>query len=87
MRFGAVGRMAAPPGHLYTHRQFAAPDSFFPRHANPQWITLVVHPGLPGDAGPSSLDWVLLDDNGAGSSSTDLLPDLLPTLPSPIAQR
>ncbi|ODO09618.1 hypothetical protein I350_03226 [Cryptococcus amylolentus CBS 6273] len=65
----------------------SAPPLLVARSGARQWITLVVHPGLPGDAGPSSLDWVLLDDNGAGSSSTDLLPDLLPTLPSPIAQR
>ncbi|ODN78355.1 hypothetical protein L202_03997 [Cryptococcus amylolentus CBS 6039] len=51
------------------------------------WITLVVHPGPPGDAGPSSLDWVLLGDTGAVPSSTDLLPVLLSTLPSPVAQR
>ncbi|ODN74995.1 hypothetical protein L198_08181 [Cryptococcus wingfieldii CBS 7118] len=51
------------------------------------WITLVVHPGLPGNAGSSSLDWDLLGDNGAVPFSTDLLPALLSTLPSPVAQR
>ncbi|ODN82654.1 hypothetical protein L202_00951 [Cryptococcus amylolentus CBS 6039] len=54
---------------------------------NPQWITLVVPPGLPGNAGPSSLDWDLLGGNGAVPFSTDLLPALLSTLPSPVAQR
>ncbi|WVQ75223.1 hypothetical protein IAR50_004835 [Cryptococcus sp. DSM 104548] len=52
-----------------------------------RWITLVVHPGPPGDAGPSSLDWVLLGDNGSIPSSSDLLPALLSSLPSPVAQR
>ncbi|WVQ79524.1 hypothetical protein IAT38_001623 [Cryptococcus sp. DSM 104549] len=52
-----------------------------------RWITLVVHPGPPGDAGPSSLDWVLLGDDGTTPSSTDLLPHLLSSLPHPAPQR
>lgn len=27
-------------------------------------ITLIVHPGPPGDIGPSSLDWILMGDDG-----------------------
>jgi enoyl-CoA hydratase/carnithine racemase/methionyl-tRNA formyltransferase len=27
-------------------------------------LTLIIHPGPPGDAGPSALDWVLLGDTG-----------------------
>ncbi|WVF68886.1 hypothetical protein IAT40_003659 [Kwoniella sp. CBS 6097] len=42
-----------------------------------RWITLVVHPGPPGDAGPSSLDWVLLGDDGSISDSTQALTHLL----------
>ncbi|WVQ96408.1 hypothetical protein IAU59_003513 [Kwoniella sp. CBS 9459] len=42
-----------------------------------RWITLVVHPGPPGDAGPSSLDWVLLGDDGSISDSAEALTHLL----------
>ncbi|ORY35015.1 hypothetical protein BCR39DRAFT_490700, partial [Naematelia encephala] len=48
------------------------PDSVFKK-----WITLVVHPGPPGDAGPSSLDWMLLGDEGSLPTSTDTLATLL----------
>ncbi|ORX38056.1 hypothetical protein BD324DRAFT_650589 [Kockovaella imperatae] len=44
-----------------------------------RWTTLVVHPGPPGDAGPSSLDWVLLGDNGSDADSTSALNTLLNT--------
>lgn len=27
-------------------------------------MTLIIHPGPPGDAGPSALDWLLIGDNG-----------------------
>lgn len=40
-----------------------------------------MHPGPPGDAGPSSLDWVLLGDDGSNSDSASALSDLL-TVPS-----
>lgn len=39
-------------------------------------MTLVIHPGPPGDAGPSSLDWVLMGDTGLSSSSPDTLTHL-----------
>lgn len=42
-----------------------------------QWITLVIHPGPPGDAGPSSLDWVLMGDTGRESDSSAALTSLL----------
>ena len=42
-----------------------------------QWITLVVHPGPPGDAGPSSLDWALLGDDGSDHDSDATLTRLL----------
>ncbi|KAK3075613.1 hypothetical protein LTR53_000951 [Teratosphaeriaceae sp. CCFEE 6253] len=35
-----------------------------PRQLHEQYFTLIVHPGPPGDAGPSALDWVLLGDDG-----------------------
>ncbi|WWC93114.1 uncharacterized protein L201_008080 [Kwoniella dendrophila CBS 6074] len=42
-----------------------------------QWITLVVHPGPPGDAGPSSLDWVLMGDDGTITDSAEALDTLV----------
>ncbi|KAF4988093.1 hypothetical protein FGRMN_9959 [Fusarium graminum] len=38
-----------------------------------KYLTLIVHPGPPGDAGPSAIDWVLMGDDGAVSDSTELL--------------
>lgn len=38
-----------------------------------EYMTLIVHPGPPGDAGPSSLDWVLMGDDGSESDATQLL--------------
>ncbi|KAM0338113.1 hypothetical protein ACHAPU_011441 [Fusarium lateritium] len=38
-----------------------------------KYLTLIVHPGPPGDAGPSALDWVLMGDDGAVSDSAELL--------------
>lgn len=38
-----------------------------------EYMTLIVHPGPPGDAGPSSLDWVLMGDDGNEPDATQLL--------------
>lgn len=38
-----------------------------------QYMTLIIHPGPPGDAGPSSLDWVLMGDDGSEADATALL--------------
>jgi enoyl-CoA hydratase/carnithine racemase/methionyl-tRNA formyltransferase len=35
-----------------------------PKAIHDNYITLIIHPGPPGDAGPSSLDWTLLGDDG-----------------------
>lgn len=37
------------------------------------YLTLIVHPGPPGDAGPSAIDWLLLGDDGAEPDSGQLL--------------
>ncbi|RXK38011.1 hypothetical protein M231_04680 [Tremella mesenterica] len=39
-------------------------------------LTLIVHPGPPGDVGPSSLDWALMGDDGS-LPSTDALNHLM----------
>ena len=36
-------------------------------------LTLIVHPGPPGDAGPSALDWLLMGDDGTEANSDVLL--------------
>lgn len=38
-----------------------------------EYMTLIVHPGPPGDAGPSSLDWVLMGDDGSEADPVQLL--------------
>ncbi|KAG8715807.1 hypothetical protein FRC11_014802 [Ceratobasidium sp. 423] len=38
-----------------------------------QYLTLIVHPGAPGDAGPSALDWVLMGDTGSSPSAPETL--------------
>jgi enoyl-CoA hydratase/carnithine racemase/methionyl-tRNA formyltransferase len=37
------------------------------------YLTLIVHPGPPDDAGPSALDWVLMGDDGTVPESDKLL--------------
>lgn len=38
-----------------------------------EYLTLIIHPGPPGDAGPSSLDWVLMGDDGSEADPNQLL--------------
>ena len=38
-----------------------------------QYMTLILHPGPPGDAGPSAIDWVLMGDTGIHEDSKDAL--------------
>lgn len=38
-----------------------------------EYMTLIIHPGPPGDAGPSSLDWVLMGDDGSEADDAALL--------------
>lgn len=37
------------------------------------YLTLIIHPGPPGDAGPSALDWVLMGDDGSIDASNEVL--------------
>lgn len=39
--------------------------TFVPKQIYETYLTLIIHPGPPGDAGPSSLDWVLMGDDGS----------------------
>ncbi|KAK6434678.1 hypothetical protein LTR95_009134 [Oleoguttula sp. CCFEE 5521] len=36
-------------------------------------LTLIVHPGPPGDVGPSALDWLLMGDDGSVDNADELL--------------
>ena len=40
-----------------------------------KYLTLIVHPGPPDDAGPSSIDWLLIGDDGSEPSHEILLKD------------
>lgn len=61
--------------------KLAAPDliicSFLtkkvPAEVFESYLTWIVHPGAPGDAGPSSLDWVLLGDDGTEPDASKAL--------------
>ncbi|KJX93974.1 hydrogenase maturation factor hoxX like protein [Zymoseptoria brevis] len=44
-----------------------------PKEVYDNYLTLIVHPGPPGDIGPSALDWVLMGDDGSVNNSTELL--------------
>ncbi|CAJ0543039.1 Ff.00g003790.m01.CDS01 [Fusarium sp. VM40] len=47
--------------------------SAVPSEVYSNFLTLIVHPGPPGDAGPSAIDWVLMGDDGTVSDSAELL--------------
>ncbi|KAK4613412.1 Hydrogenase maturation factor HoxX [Fulvia fulva] len=44
-----------------------------PKEIYEEYLTLIIHPGPPGDAGPSALDWVLMGDDGATDDPEELL--------------
>ncbi|KAK4960177.1 hypothetical protein LTR10_003068 [Elasticomyces elasticus] len=44
-----------------------------PRQLYESYLTLIIHPGPPGDAGPSSLDWVLMGDDGCMDDPSEQL--------------
>lgn len=47
--------------------------TFVPKLIYDNVCCLIVHPGPPGDAGPSSLDWLLFGDDGTVEDSAELL--------------
>lgn len=47
--------------------------SLVPQQIYDAYLTLIVHPGPPGDAGPSALDWLLMGDDGTDADSERLL--------------
>lgn len=44
-----------------------------PKEIYENYLTLIVHPGPPGDAGPSALDWVLMGDDGTETNPDTIL--------------
>ncbi|KAG5913402.1 hypothetical protein E4U42_001214 [Claviceps africana] len=50
--------------------------SLVPRQVYEAYLTLIVHPGPPGDAGPSAIDWLLMGDDGTEPDSQLLLDDM-----------
>ncbi|SPO24730.1 uncharacterized protein UTRI_01701_B [Ustilago trichophora] len=63
---------ALSPALMIEAAELAQPDliicPFLTKHVPPKvyntWMTLIVHPGPPGDAGPSAIDWCLIGDMG-----------------------
>lgn len=51
------------------------------------YLTLIVHPGPPGDAGPSSLDWVLMGDDGSEPDAAALLRHCTGAASSPLSEQ
>lgn len=47
--------------------------TFVPKKIYEDVLTLIVHPGPPGDAGPSSIDWLILGDDGSVEDEAQLL--------------
>jgi enoyl-CoA hydratase/carnithine racemase/methionyl-tRNA formyltransferase len=47
--------------------------TFVPKAIYENICCLIIHPGPPGDAGPSSLDWLLLGDDGSVEDPAELL--------------
>ena len=47
-----------------------------PKHIYDSILTLIVHPGPPGDAGPSALDWILMGDDGTINDASKVLIEL-----------
>ncbi|KAN0063413.1 hypothetical protein ACQY0O_004579 [Thecaphora frezii] len=73
--------LALSPELMISAAKLASPDIVIcpfltkrvPREVYTQWLTLIVHPGPPGDAGPSAIDWCLFGDTGEEAASDDQL--------------
>ena len=44
-----------------------------PKEIYSKVLTLIVHPGPPGDAGPSAIDWLLMGDDGSFTDADEAL--------------
>lgn len=50
--------------------------TFVPKQIYDNFLTLIIHPGPPGDAGPSSIDWLILGDDGSAEDPMQQLKQL-----------
>ncbi|KAE8259282.1 hypothetical protein A4X13_0g1124 [Tilletia indica] len=65
--------LAVSPELMISAAELAQPDLVVcpfltkrvPREVYTRWLTLIVHPGPPRDAGPSALDFCLIGDDGS----------------------
>ncbi|MBW0491045.1 hypothetical protein O181_030760 [Austropuccinia psidii MF-1] len=55
-----AANLATPDVIICPYLTKKVPSQVFERY-----LTLIIHPGPPGDAGPSAIDWVLLGDDGS----------------------
>ncbi|PLW49793.1 hypothetical protein PCASD_01514 [Puccinia coronata f. sp. avenae] len=64
--------LAISPDLMIEAAKLAGPDLIIcpfltkkvPAEVYESYLTWIIHPGAPGDAGPSAIDWVLLGDDG-----------------------
>ncbi|KAG0142162.1 hypothetical protein CROQUDRAFT_50702 [Cronartium quercuum f. sp. fusiforme G11] len=76
--------LAISPQIMIQATELASPDLIIcpfltkkvPAEVYEKYLTLIVHPGPPGDAGPSAIDWVLLGDDGLEPDATKALVEL-----------
>ncbi|EPS35213.1 hypothetical protein H072_11408 [Dactylellina haptotyla CBS 200.50] len=69
---------------MTTATQLANPDLIIcpflttrvPKEVYGKYLTLIIHPGPAGDAGPSALDWLLMGDDGSEENVEKLLENL-----------
>jgi len=65
--------LAISPDIMIDAAKLAGPDLIIcpfltkkvPAQVYENYLTWIIHPGAPGDAGPSAIDWVLLGDDGS----------------------
>jgi enoyl-CoA hydratase/carnithine racemase/methionyl-tRNA formyltransferase len=75
---------ALSDGLIISAAELAKPDLIIcpfltarvPKEVYNKYLTLIIHPGPPGDAGPSALDWLLLGDDGSVKDNSNLLQSL-----------
>ncbi|OAV97352.1 hypothetical protein PTTG_07219 [Puccinia triticina 1-1 BBBD Race 1] len=73
--------LAISPDLMIEAAKLAGPDLIVcpfltkkvPAEVYESYLTWIIHPGAPGDAGPSAIDWVLLGDDGTEADSQKAL--------------
>ncbi|KAI7944368.1 hypothetical protein MJO28_011896 [Puccinia striiformis f. sp. tritici] len=73
--------LAISPDLMIEAAKLAGPDLIVcpfltkkvPAEVYESYLTWIIHPGAPGDAGPSAIDWVLLGDDGSEADSQEAL--------------